>query len=253
MGNVSYIELRIGNQVSYDYRSNERNTGITSFSFLCRQKRIVGQKVSTNCCTSALPDCFPSSSCLLLREYWNVVPSNTNIRVKKWRYDCHPRLGAHFLSHNALCAQQRKLKLLMPALGRCAVVEMLGGRKVPSGYYVLVKLASQLSSLYSTDIREALVGVGLVVKNERSGIATLDKGICWNSCLCASVCEAEFPASDFQVACFLTPKSLISHSNDLAPKLCVSNQPSCLYRIDYGIVTSPITRKTIWPKTVLTF
>ena len=58
------------------------------------------------------------------------------------------------------------------------MVEMLGGRKVPSGYYVLVKLASQLSSLYSTDIGEALVGVGLVVTNERSGISTLDKGIC---------------------------------------------------------------------------
>ena len=57
---------------------------------------------------------------------------------------------------------------------------MLGGREVPSGYYVLVKQGSQLSSLYSTDIRDALVGVGLVVKNERSGIATLDKGICWN-------------------------------------------------------------------------
>ncbi|KAK2547875.1 Protein strawberry notch-like protein 1 [Acropora cervicornis] len=39
------------------------------------------------------------------------------------------------------------------------------------------KLASQLSSLYSTDIREALVGVGLVVKNERSGIATMDKDL----------------------------------------------------------------------------
>ena len=92
------------------------------------------------------------------------------------------------------------------------MVEMLGGRKVPSGYYVLVKLASQLSSLYSTDIREALVGVGLVVKNERSGIATLDKGICCNSCLCASVCEvnarftfaySEFPASDFRSHAFL--------------------------------------------------
>ena len=58
------------------------------------------------------------------------------------------------------------------------MVEMLGGGEVPSGYFLLLKLASQLSSLYSTDIREALVGVGLVVKNERSGIATMDKGIC---------------------------------------------------------------------------
>ena len=37
------------------------------------------------------------------------------------------------------------------------MVEMLGGRKVPSDFYVLVKLVSQLSSLYSTDVREALV------------------------------------------------------------------------------------------------
>ena len=35
------------------------------------------------------------------------------------------------------------------------MVEMLGGGEVPSGYYSLFKLASQLSSLYSTDIREA--------------------------------------------------------------------------------------------------
>ena len=49
---------------------------------------------------------------------------------------------------------------------------------MPSGHYVLVKLASQLISLDSIDIRDALVGVGLVIKNEKSGIATLDKGIC---------------------------------------------------------------------------
>ena len=40
-----------------------------------------------------------------MREYWNLVPNNTNIHEKKWRY-CHSRLG----SHNALLAQQRKLK-----------------------------------------------------------------------------------------------------------------------------------------------
>jgi len=59
------------------------NTGIKSFSFLCRQQHIAGQKVSTNCRMSALPDCFPSSSCLLLREFWNLVPNNTNIHVKE--------------------------------------------------------------------------------------------------------------------------------------------------------------------------
>ena len=46
----------------------------------------------------------------------NLVPNNTNIHVKKWRHDCHSRLGAYFLSHNALCAQQRKLELLMPVI-----------------------------------------------------------------------------------------------------------------------------------------
>ena len=58
-------------------------TGIKSFSFLCRPQRIVGQKVSTNCRMAALSDCFPSSSCLLLREYWNFVPNNTNVHVKE--------------------------------------------------------------------------------------------------------------------------------------------------------------------------
>ena len=77
------IEVCHGMALAREKSSYALYTGITSFSFLCRQKRIVGQKVSTNCCTSALPDCFPSSSCLLLREYWNIVPSNTNVRVKK--------------------------------------------------------------------------------------------------------------------------------------------------------------------------
>ena len=73
-------------------------TSIKSFSFLCWTLRIVGQKVSTKSLMAALWDCFPSSSCLLLREYWNLVPNNNNIPVKE---TCHSRLGAHFLSHNA--------------------------------------------------------------------------------------------------------------------------------------------------------
>jgi len=56
-------------------------TGINSFSCLCGPQRIVEQKVSTNCRMAALPDCFPSSSRLLLREYWNFVPNNTNVHV----------------------------------------------------------------------------------------------------------------------------------------------------------------------------
>ena len=41
--------------------------------------------VSTNCRMSALPDCYPASPCLLLRENWNLVPSYTNIHVKKMK------------------------------------------------------------------------------------------------------------------------------------------------------------------------
>ena len=69
--------------------------------------RIVGQKVSTKSLMAALSDCFPSSSCLLLLEYWNLVPNNISVRVKEPRkYGCHSRLGAHFLSHHALRTTQ---------------------------------------------------------------------------------------------------------------------------------------------------
>ena len=85
------------------YKVTLMNTGILSFSFLCRQQHIVGQKESSECRMAAFkPDCFSPSSCLHLYEYWNSVPKNTNIPIKKRRHDCHSRLGAHFLSHNAL-------------------------------------------------------------------------------------------------------------------------------------------------------
>ena len=57
-------------------------TGIKSASFLCWMLRIVGQEVSIKCLMAALSDCFPSSSCLLLSEYWNLVPNNISVRVK---------------------------------------------------------------------------------------------------------------------------------------------------------------------------
>ena len=80
---------------------------------------------------------------------------------------------------------------------------------MPSGYYFLLKLASQLSSLYSTDIREALVGVGLVVKNERSGIATLDKGISAEILVYVRVCvKLNFQRLIFRSHAFL-PQSLL--------------------------------------------
>lgn len=45
---------------------------------------------------------------LLLREYWNLAPNNTNIRVKE-----DMTAIQDFLSHNALCVRQRKLKLCL--------------------------------------------------------------------------------------------------------------------------------------------
>ena len=80
-------------------RSGERTLGTRleghrHLSVFCRPQRIVGQKVSTNCRMAALPHCFPSSSCLLLREYWNLVPNNSNICVKKGHnYGGCPYLG----------------------------------------------------------------------------------------------------------------------------------------------------------------
>ena len=45
----------------------------------------MGQKATTKSLTrmAALSDCFPSSSCLLLREYWNLVPNDNSTHVKE--------------------------------------------------------------------------------------------------------------------------------------------------------------------------
>ena len=76
-------------------------TGIKSFSFLCWMPRIVEQKVSTKSLMAALSDGFPSSSCLLLREYWNLVPSNISVRVKETKiWLPFKTLGARFLSQD---------------------------------------------------------------------------------------------------------------------------------------------------------
>ena len=64
--------------------------------------RIVGQKVSIKSLMAALSDCFPSSSCLLLREYWNQVPNNMCSHKEDKDVAAHSRLGAHFLSQDAL-------------------------------------------------------------------------------------------------------------------------------------------------------
>ena len=61
----------------------------------------VEQKASTKSLMAALSDCFPSSSCLLLREYWNLVPSNISVRVKETKiWLPFKTLGAHFLSQD---------------------------------------------------------------------------------------------------------------------------------------------------------
>ena len=39
--------------------------------------------MSTKSLMAVLSDCFPSSSCLLLRKYWNQVPNNIGVRVKE--------------------------------------------------------------------------------------------------------------------------------------------------------------------------
>ena len=78
------------------------NTGIKSCSFLCWTLCIVAQKVGTKSLMEAFSDCFPSLSCLLLREYWNLLTTNNNIRVKETRCGCHSRLGAHFPFQDAL-------------------------------------------------------------------------------------------------------------------------------------------------------
>ena len=64
-------------------KDSKKYPGIRSFSFLCWTLRIVGQKESTKSLIAASSDCFPSSSCILLREYWNLVPNDYNIHVKE--------------------------------------------------------------------------------------------------------------------------------------------------------------------------
>ena len=77
------------------------NTGIKSLNCLCWTLHIVGQKVSTkSLMRAALSDCFSSSSCLLLREYWNLVPNDKNTRVKETKIWLP--FKNHFLSQDAL-------------------------------------------------------------------------------------------------------------------------------------------------------
>ena len=76
--NFFFACRRLGRQLTdfiyifFCFQSKKFYSGMKSFSFLCRQQRIVGQNVSNTCWMSALRDCSPSPSCLLLREYWNL-------------------------------------------------------------------------------------------------------------------------------------------------------------------------------------
>ena len=57
--------------------------------------------MSTKCLMAAFSDCFPSSSCLLLREFWNLVPNNISVRVKETKiWLPFKTLCAHFLSQD---------------------------------------------------------------------------------------------------------------------------------------------------------
>ena len=86
------------------------------FSFLCGMQNIVGQKESTNSRIAALSDCFPYSSCLLLWEYWNLVPNNTNIHVKETKVQYMAAIQDLVLTFcpTTPCVPQRLLKPLMP-------------------------------------------------------------------------------------------------------------------------------------------
>ena len=90
-------------------------TGIKSLSFFCWTLRIVGQKVSTKSLMAALTDCFPSSSCLLLSEYWNLEPNNNNIILRKGDKDMAANQDSVFTFYPKMhYVLQRKLRLLMP-------------------------------------------------------------------------------------------------------------------------------------------
>ena len=101
--------------------------------------------MSTKSLMAALSDCFPSSSCLLLREYWNLVPSNISVGIKKTKIWLPIKtLAAHFLPQDTLrttwetetldaCSQSSRRKR-----GRENASEMVG-----SVYQPLVNLKTK--------------------------------------------------------------------------------------------------------------
>ena len=76
---------------------------------------IVGQKVSTKSLMAAYLDCFSSSSCLILHEYWNLGPNNNNISVKEAKIWLPFKTWCSLsVPGRAAILSQSKLKLLMP-------------------------------------------------------------------------------------------------------------------------------------------
>ena len=116
-------------------KDSNKYPGIRSFSFLCRTLRIVGQKESTKSLIAGLSDCFPSSSCILLREYWNLVPNDYNIHVKKDKDMAATQDLVLTFCLKIRCVPRRKLKLLMPVLfpssNACLYISSLLGKLCP--------------------------------------------------------------------------------------------------------------------------
>ena len=85
---------------------------------------IVGQKVRTKSLMAALLDCFTSSSCLILHEYWNSGPNNNNIGVKEAKiWLTFKTWCSLFVPRHAAILSQRKLsmKILMPVYNGISV------------------------------------------------------------------------------------------------------------------------------------
>ena len=61
----------------------------------------------------ALSDCFPSSFCLLLRRYWNLVTNNNNVHKKETKIWLPFKTCCSLSVPRHCYISQRKLKLLM--------------------------------------------------------------------------------------------------------------------------------------------
>ena len=98
-------------------------------------------------------------SLFILSHFTWILELDTNIPLKKWRYDCHSRLGAH----NALCAQQGKLKLGKITTPTHLGVDLLCYQQHPWEQICMVQISSSrnigghetLHSWWSGDVGES--------------------------------------------------------------------------------------------------